>query len=125
MSSDWPTLLAIAETEVKTLLAELPPDLRVRTDAITFMFERRPGEALQDDGIEADTLGLFVGDAVMDTEADSGRLPPQVFLFLENICDFAGEDVPGFRKEVRKTLLHELGHYLGLDELDLESRGLE
>jgi len=26
---------------------------------------------------------------------------------------------------VRKTLVHEIGHYLGLDESDLVARGLE
>jgi predicted Zn-dependent protease with MMP-like domain len=30
-----------------------------------------------------------------------------------------------FREEVATTLLHELGHYLGLDEGDLTDRGLE
>jgi predicted Zn-dependent protease with MMP-like domain len=30
-----------------------------------------------------------------------------------------------FRDEVRTTFLHELGHYLGLDEDELAVRGLE
>ena len=30
-----------------------------------------------------------------------------------------------FRDEVHTTYLHELGHYLGLDEDDLTERGLE
>ena len=33
-------------------------------------------------------------------------------------------DETTYRQEVRTTLLHELGHYLGLDEDDLDDRGL-
>jgi len=38
------------------------------------------------------------------------------------MCE-AEEDA--YREEVRITFLHELGHYLGLDEGDLSERGLE
>ncbi len=69
---------------------------------------------LQADGIEPDTLGLFTGPEF----ADEGNvpLPPQIILFLENLWDFAEGDEAIFREEVRTTFLHELGHYLGLDE---------
>ena len=33
-------------------------------------------------------------------------------------------DEEEFRFEVRTTLMHELGHYLGLDEEELDERGL-
>ena len=38
--------------------------------------------------------------------------------------DFAEDDPDTFREEVRITFLHELGHLLGLDEEDLDVRGL-
>jgi predicted Zn-dependent protease with MMP-like domain len=52
-------------------------------------------------------------------------MPPQIFLYMANLWDFAGEDVEAFRSEVRLTYLHELGHFLGWDEDDVASRGLE
>ena len=52
-------------------------------------------------------------------------MPPQIILFLENLWDFAEGDESVFREEVATTLLHELGHYLGLDEDELTDRGLE
>lgn len=52
-------------------------------------------------------------------------IPPQIILFLENLWDFSDGDEAIYREEIRITLLHELGHYLGLDELDLEDRGLD
>jgi predicted Zn-dependent protease with MMP-like domain len=51
-------------------------------------------------------------------------LPAQIILYLENIWWEADEDEMIFRQEVRATFYHELGHYLGLEEIDLEDRGL-
>ena len=87
-------------------------------------FERQPDQALRNDGIEPDTLGLFVGEPYSDIGTTTDPLPAQIILFLENIRDAAEGDEAVYREEVRATLLHELGHYLGLDETDLDERGL-
>ena len=84
-----------------------------------------PNDDLLADHVEPDTLGLFVGEAFPDGEGMSMPIPPQIILFLENLWDFADGDETIYREEIRITLLHELGHYLGLDELDLEDRGLD
>ena len=73
--------------------------------------------------MEPDLLGLFSGHAFPDEVSDPPA-PPQVYLFLENLWDYCEEDKTTFAEEVRITYLHELGHYLGLEEDDLESRGL-
>ena len=55
---------------------------------------------------------------------DTGSLPPRITIFARPLlADFA----PGaeLAAEVRTTLVHEIGHYLGLEEGDLEARGLE
>src|SRR6266511_2247152 len=125
MSGDWSMLLAVAESEVQQILRTLPRDLRTEAQRVPVCFERRPNQELEADGIEPDTLGLFVGDAYADAETSSAPLPPQIILFLENIRDAAEENGTPYREEIRTTLLHELGHYLGLDEIDLEERGLD
>jgi predicted Zn-dependent protease with MMP-like domain len=106
---NWEKLCAVALAEVEATLAALPKPLRERAEKLPVTFERQPNADLQVDGIEPDTLGLFTGPEF----ADEGNvpLPPQIILFLE--------------KEVRKTFLHELGHYLGLDEDEIAGRGLE
>ena len=48
----------------------------------------------------------------------------QARVYVENLRDEAEDDPARFRREVRTTLLHELGHYLGLEEDELERRGL-
>ena len=116
-------LQALALLEVEATVAVLPKPLRDQAEKLPVTFERVPNAGLQADGIEADTLGLFTGAEF----ADEGNvpLPPQIILFLENLWDFAEGDEEIFRDEIHTTYLHELGHYLGLDEDELTERGLE
>jgi predicted Zn-dependent protease with MMP-like domain len=120
---NWKKLCALATAEVEATLAALPKPLRERAGKLPVTFEHLPNAGLQADGIEPDTLGLFTGSEF----ADEGNvpLPPQIILFLENLWDFAEGDEVIFREEVRTTFLHELGHYLGLDEDEIAGRGLE
>jgi predicted Zn-dependent protease with MMP-like domain len=53
-----------------------------------------------------------------------GALPATIQLFRCNLARVAS-DREELLEEVRVTLLHEIGHYLGLDEDDLEARGLD
>ena len=113
----------LALSEIEATLAALPEPLREGAEKLPVTFERVPNAGLQADGIEADTLGLFTGAEF--AEEGMVPLPPQIILFLENLWDFAEGDEEIFREEVHTTYLHELGHYLGLDEDDLTERGLE
>ena len=119
----WNRLQELALNEIESTLAELPKPLRESAQKLPVTFECKPNADLQADGIEEDTLGLFTGSEF----ADSGGtiLPPQIILFLDNLWDFAEGQEEVFCDEVRTTFLHELGHFLGLDEDDLMDRGLE
>jgi predicted Zn-dependent protease with MMP-like domain len=116
-------LCDLALSEVEETLAALPEPLRGRAEKLPVIFECQPNAELQDDGIEVDTLGLFTGAEFV--EENNVPLPPQIILYLQNIWDAAETSEKRFREEVRTTFLHELGHYLGLDEYDLIERGLE
>jgi len=121
----WNRLRALAGEEVEATLASLPAPLRERAQALPVTFERRPNAAQCGEGVEPDTLGLFVGPDFDAQETAMLPLPPQIILFLENLWDEAEGDEDLFREEVHTTCLHELGHYLGLDEDGLVERGLE
>jgi len=124
-TSDWDRLVAIAQTVVESTLDALPKRLQTESRGLPITYEGRPNRALIADGIESDTLGLFVGDSFADKGITDSPLPSQVILFLRNIWELAEGDEPTYRHEVRTTLLHELGHYLGLDEEGLTERGLD
>ena len=120
----WQQQLEWAETEVANVLRRLPEPLRAKAEEVPVLFEIRPSRALIRDGIAADTMGLFEGGSTADAAGDIPVWPTRILLFLENIADEAGPSERAFRREVRTTLLHELGHYLGLDEDALDERGL-
>jgi len=120
---NWEKICDLALVEVEATLAALPEPLRRSAEKLPVIFERQPNAELQADGIEADTLGLFSGADF--AEENDAPLPPQIILYLQNIWDVSESNEKRFCEEVRKTFLHELGHYLGLDEHDLMRRGLE
>lgn len=121
----WSRLMAMARQEVERTLHSLPRPLRDHAQHLPVTYEPYPSPELEADGIDPDTLGLFVGEALAETGATTAPLPAQIILYLDNLWDFAEFDEPGFLEEVRRTYLHELGHYLGLDEDELTNRGLE
>ena len=120
---EWNEMQALAQAEVEATVAALPVPLRAHAAPLAVSYEDRPGRALLRAGYDEDLLGLFIGPAL--AQPDESPLPPQIILFLRNLWDFVEGDRESFREEVRTTYLHELGHYLGLDEIDLEERGLE
>ena len=125
MSTHWEHLKKLASAEVEAVLDELPAPLRKHAVRLPVTFELKPNAGLVADGIENDTLGLFTGPAFGEEAHSASPLPPQIILYLENIWELSEGDEEFFLEEVSTTYLHELGHYLGLDEDDLIERGLE
>jgi predicted Zn-dependent protease with MMP-like domain len=76
-------------------------------------------------GVDPRLLGLFHGTPHA-YQASVGAAPAvtEIVLFRRNIERVAA-DAETKRDEVRTTLLHEAGHFFGLDEADLARLGLE
>ena len=116
----------IAKTEVEALRLQLPREMARPAADVPVVYLPRPTKAMvRDDGVDPDLLGLFVGPNCAEGVESGDPLPPEILLFLENLWDYAEGDEEVFREEVRVPYYHELGHYLGLEEGDLEDRGLE
>ena len=70
-----------------------------------------------------DLYGEFYG-LPKGIEGGLGEPPPEVTIYAATLlADFPDEEA--LRREVRRTLIHEIGHYLGLSEENLHARGLE
>lgn len=123
MDMNWKRLQTLTLNEVEATLKALPAPLCERARLVPVTLEPVPNPGLQVDGIAPDTLGLFVGPDFVNEE--SVPMPPQIILFLKNLWDQAEQDEDWFLDEVHTTYLHELGHYLGLDEDELTERGLD
>ena len=116
----------MAKKAVAALRRELPPEMAARAQEVPVVMRARPTRAMvREDGLDPDLLGLFVGPSCAEGAESGDPLPPEILLFVENLWEYAEGDEELFREEVRVTYFHELGHYLGLEEGELEDRGLE
>jgi predicted Zn-dependent protease with MMP-like domain len=115
----------LAEAEIQNTLRDLPAPLRERLRDLPILLQDLPGTALPADGEPDDLLGLFEGPCYGESSQPFDTLAPTITLFLKNLRAETGDDPTRFRQEVRTTLLHEIGHYLGLDEDDLLTRDLQ
>src|SRR5262249_51592338 len=84
-------LLSLAQEEVRRTLAALPKELRGPARAIPLSFDTRSVDELDGEGV-GDTLGLFVGENLLEAGQGSGGLPAQIILYLANIWWEAEED---------------------------------
>jgi len=123
MHSARPRLEALADGVIRRLRRSLPAPLRERFDGLALFLDERPAPELVAEGVPADTMGLFEGPAV--DEEGGLEVSARMTLFLQPLWEEAGGDDRAFCREVRRTLLHELGHYLGLDEAELADRDLD
>jgi predicted Zn-dependent protease with MMP-like domain len=104
---------------------KLPNEIRELAHRVPVHYEAGPGDEVLADGFPDDILGLFTGSPHgLEFEPANPELP-QIFLYLENLREYAEDDLELFREEVRLTYLHELGHYFGWDEDELTKRGLD
>lgn len=112
-----PKLLRLAQAEVQRALNNLPDEVRAAAEECLVSYEEISDE-------DPDLLGLFEGLNRLDPLPGSIDDLPRIRLFLDNLRDYVDGDEQDFRKEVRITYLHELGHYLGWDEAQIEALGL-
>src|SRR5262247_1206027 len=106
-------------------LADLPRSIREYVEHVPVLIRDFPEpELIERDNISPQVLGLFIG--VPRTEAAvtaQARDVDRVILYkknLEKVCRTHAELV----EQIQVTVKHEIGHYLGLDEDDLERLGL-
>jgi predicted Zn-dependent protease with MMP-like domain len=106
-------------------LGDLPRSIREYVEHVPVLIRDFPeADLVAQDHISPQVLGLFVG--VPRTEAAvtaQSRDVDRVILYkknLEKVCRTHAELV----EQIQITVKHEIGHYLGLDEDDLERLGL-
>jgi predicted Zn-dependent protease with MMP-like domain/Tfp pilus assembly protein PilF len=105
-------------------LGELPDRARALLRDVPIIIADLPAEADVDTGLDPRALGLFSGTAYPDIPHVGGQPGlTQIVLFKRNIERVADGDEE-LREEIRVTLLHETGHFFGLDEAELAGAGL-
>ncbi len=119
----------LSEAEVAAVaeaaLGELPARACALLRGIPIVIAELPAEADVSTGLDPRVLGLFSGTAHGDGATALGGQPglTQIVLFRRNL-ERAARDEDELREEIRTTLLHETGHFFGLDDAALEEIGL-
>ena len=101
----------------------IPARFRREMQNLALVVEDEPAAALLDDmGIEPpDSLyGLYQGTPLPERQwADGNRLPDRITIFQRPIEEDAEDDDDALDM-VAETLIHEVGHYFGLSEEEIE-----
>jgi predicted Zn-dependent protease with MMP-like domain len=106
------------EACIEEALASVPAPFRKYLENVVVLVEEEPTE---DDYEETDTpdeeeiFGIFRGAPFFDENSMVASLPAQIAIFrgpILRVCETRGEAV----REIRDTVVHEVGHRLGLDD---------
>ncbi|MEX0805687.1 MAG: metallopeptidase family protein [Candidatus Binatia bacterium] len=113
--------------EAARVLDELPEEFREQLNNIEIVVHRRPSKRqlreMELDEHEEVLYGLYEGIPLPDRSAfDPPILPDKITLFFESLMeDFPDPDE--LREQIRRTVLHEIAHYFGMDDEEIEKLG--
>jgi predicted Zn-dependent protease with MMP-like domain len=112
---------ALTEEEFELLVVEqldlLPDDMIDGLDNVVFVTEARP-----EDG-SLTLLGLYDGIALTERgQYGYGELPDRIVLYREPLIDIA-EDLDELKDQIHVTLVHEIAHFYGINDEQLNELG--
>ena len=122
------TSAAAFDDVLRQVLDDLPGMFRESIRNVAIVVEDRPPDWLLDElGLPpGETLyGFYHGVPLPERSVlDSGNLPDRISVYRGPLVeDF--RDPGELARQIRTTLLHEIGHYFGMDEEDLARLGYE
>ncbi len=120
------------DTLLEEELERLPPALAELLEEAPLVVDDRPEpELLADLGMDGEPealCGLHSGIPLTERSVEEPWAMEVIHLFrMGIIAEAGGEDATeeDLRREIRVTLLHEIGHHFGLDEDDLAELGFD
>ena len=109
--------------QVRRAYAQLPANVRRRLENVDIVVEEWPGPDETDMVGRYDTLfGLYQGLPLTERDGIGPLLPDRIVIYRQPILR-ACETRADAAREIRVTLWHEIGHYLGMSEADLHRLG--
>lgn len=119
----WRRELGIARTDFARLVAEaledLPPEIRERMENVEVVIADWPTRTqLRRAGLRpGQTLfGLYEGVPLTQRTSGYNLVPPDKVTIFRGPILAALRTPEEIRRQVRRTVLHEIGHHFGLDE---------
>ncbi|MDY7096220.1 MAG: metallopeptidase family protein [Acidobacteriota bacterium] len=110
------------EALVKKALDELPEEFAALLNNVAVVVEDEPSpEDLESVGLDPemdDLLGLYLGVPLTERDTYYAALPDRVAIYRGPILRYCRSRREVVR-EVRDTVVHELGHHFGMEEEDM------
>lgn len=110
------------ERVVDEALATLPKRFADRIENVVIAVEEEPTDddlAGFDDAEDEEVLGIYRGVGLTERSfGDAPYLPDEIAVFrgpINRVTNSRQEAI----EEIRETIVHEIGHYFGLDEHEL------
>lgn len=104
------------EQVVDRVLEELPQWVVDKIDNLTVVVEEHPSEE------HGDVLGIYEGVALSERGDYFGVMPDTILVFRRPHLEL-GLGRAELEQEIRRTVLHEIGHHLGIDDERLAELG--
>jgi len=120
----------IDENEVRdvydAVMEELPHEMRTAALEVSVLIEELPNDEMLESAegrLHPLMLGMYSG-VPLDRKSTLTPSPDvdRIVLFRRNIAKLA-HNREDLRRELRQTLIHEIGHHFGLSDEELEERG--
>ena len=105
------------DDHVRAALDSLPPELATALQNIAVLIEDENAE-------EPDLFGLYEGTPLPERGDTAGALPDTITIYRLPLEE-EFPDPRELQREIRVTVLHEIGLYFGLDEDRLAELGYE
>ncbi|MHB8874952.1 MAG: metallopeptidase family protein [Myxococcaceae bacterium] len=130
---DFPPPVRLSDDEfdaaVEAAIARMPEDVKEHLENTTVSVEEIPSDedlTASKPPLSPSILGVFRGTPVGERSISSAadHFPAAIILYQRNLERFA-RTRDELIEQIGITLMHEVGHLIGLDEHDLWERGLE
>jgi predicted Zn-dependent protease with MMP-like domain len=105
------------EDHVRAALDSLPPEVAEALRNVAVVVEDENTE-------DPDLFGLYEGVPLPERGDEAGGLPDRIAIYRRPLEDEFPDPLE-LEREIRITVLHEIGHYFGLDEDRLAELGYE
>jgi len=110
------------EILVTEALDSLPDEFAKKLENVEVVVEEWPTrEQLQSSGVHPGMtlFGLYQGIPQTRRQNYTAVLPDKITIFAGPILRMFGHDLNLVRDQVRKTVIHEIGHHFGMDETSI------
>jgi predicted Zn-dependent protease with MMP-like domain len=106
---------------VKEAVDSLPAEIKNELENVAVLIEDEPPEGWEEEmGEGGDLLGLYRGISKKDRGFWYGNVLPDTIVIYQKPLERMSASREDLRENVRQTVVHEVGHYFGLDEEQLQ-----